>query len=311
MTVQGGGVVQTTGGGDSVGVWQGATGALTVTGAGSTWTSAGSLDIGENGTGTLYVENDAKLNAAYLDTGVNYGQQTLADGSGTTYIESGGVVTTTGDYQEIGSDATGQSDDVIEGATGAVTVTGAGSEWNAENGEISIGDAGSKSGSLTISDDGKVVSTNPLYIGDEWNGADGSLRHADHRERRLRDDWRLLERDRRHQRRRAEVDRSCYGRRLLLDRRRGHHQREQRPRRDVWEERSTSNAGLALKAARFKWIPRAPSRTATPAAPRWASLLSIPIRTSNSNLWAEGTIEADVVDNGKIYSNEFMARARW
>ncbi len=174
VTIQGGGSVKTTGGYDEVGALQGGTGTLTLTGSGSSWTSSGTLAIGNNGTGALYVEDDATLNAVYLDTGVSWDQDEVASGSGTTYIESGGVVTTTGQYEEIGAGSTGSPDDEIEGATGAVTVTGAGSEWNAENGEIDIGNAGSTTGSLTISNDGEVLATNGFFIGGQYNGPDGS-----------------------------------------------------------------------------------------------------------------------------------------
>jgi T5SS/PEP-CTERM-associated repeat protein len=174
LVVQNGGKVTTTGGGDDVGVAQGGTGALTVTGSGSNWTSDDYLNIGNNGTGVLTVENGATLNAGRLTVGVNYQNNSVASGTGTAYILSGAVVTTTGGYQEIGNDATGQSGDVIEGATGAVTVDGAGTKWNVNGGAVEIGDAGSKSGSLTISNHANVTATNEFDIGNEYNGADGS-----------------------------------------------------------------------------------------------------------------------------------------
>ena len=173
MTVQSGGAVTITYT-TNVGVRQGATGALTVTGTGSKLSTGASLNIGNVGTGTLSLSNGAQINASQLDVGVNYDQPTLASGSGTATIQSGAVLTTTGQYQEIGAGATGTSTDVALAGTGAVTVDGAGSKWIATNGQIAIGDANSKTGTLTVSNGGSVTSTNGLYIGNEWNGADGS-----------------------------------------------------------------------------------------------------------------------------------------
>ena len=130
LTIQNGGTVNS-GGGGSVGLAAGSSGAVTVTDPGSTWNNSpgGGLNIGSFGTGTL----------------------TIANG--------GMVINNTAFTANIGEGA---------GSQGVVTVTGAGSTWSNSSG-LNIGNLGS--GTLTIADSGivaagpVVIATNAGSIG--------------------------------------------------------------------------------------------------------------------------------------------------
>ena len=130
VTIQNGGTVNS-GGGVSIGLEPGSTGAVTVTGPGSTWNNSpgGGLNIGSFGTGTL----------------------TIANG--------GTVINNTAFAANIGEGA---------GSLGTVTVTGAGSTWSNSPG-LNIGNLGT--GTLTIADSGTVtagpvvIATNAGSIG--------------------------------------------------------------------------------------------------------------------------------------------------
>ena len=163
-TIESGGSVTTTGPWDEIGAFQGATGAATVDGDGSNWTSAGEIDVGDLGKGSLTVSNDGSIDALNLIIGNNSSGPASGGGSGTALIESGGSVTTTGPWDEIGA---------FLGATGAVTVTGAGSTW-ASGGAIQIGVGGN--GSLTISNGASVTAVDDFEVGQQGNSStnDGS-----------------------------------------------------------------------------------------------------------------------------------------
>ncbi|MCA9232296.1 MAG: hypothetical protein KDA57_16735, partial [Planctomycetales bacterium] len=140
-------------------------GEVIITGPGSKWTSEDNVFIGDNGRGTLRVEDGGVVNhnggvglGGYYFTGDGIGEaivsgpgsewnirRFLAIGrfaNGSLRVEGGGRVTSA--YGDLGD----------SGGTGAVTVTGAGSQWIA-NGSISIGNVGS--GTLTVDDGGEVV----------------------------------------------------------------------------------------------------------------------------------------------------------
>ena len=136
LTIQGGGVVNS-GGGGSIGLAAGSTGTVTVTGPGSTWNNSreGGLNIGSFGTGSL----------------------TIANG--------GTVVNTTPNNANIGTFA---------GSQGTVTVTGAESTWtnqfgvnvgNSGRGTLTIADGGivNAGGFVVIATDAGAVGT--LNIG--------------------------------------------------------------------------------------------------------------------------------------------------
>ena len=162
--IESGGALKTTGSYDQIGGNGGGTGTVTVDGLGSSWNAAGTILDGNLGAGSLTVSNKASVTALNVDVGNNYSGPTTNGASGTALIESGGSVTTTGPWDEIGANV---------GGTGAVTVTGAGSKW-ASGGAIEIGDGGN--GSLTISDGASVTAVNEFDVGQQGNSStnDGS-----------------------------------------------------------------------------------------------------------------------------------------
>ena len=130
------------------------TGTVTIDGSGSSLTSTGPVSVGQDGTGTLTLKNDATGSfASSLQVGEN------ADSSGTLRVESGATLNTGNIY--IGNQA---------GATGQATVTGSGSQWIGSN-QLNVGLRGA--GSLTVSDAG-VARFGAIDIG-RANGASGSV----------------------------------------------------------------------------------------------------------------------------------------
>ena len=71
LTIQAGGTVSSAFG--VVGIFAGSTGAVTVDGAGSSWTSSGGIDIGNVGNGTLTVRNGAAVSASSVFLARNAG----------------------------------------------------------------------------------------------------------------------------------------------------------------------------------------------------------------------------------------------
>jgi outer membrane autotransporter protein len=172
LAVQNGGTLTDFGG--FVGDLAGSQGNATVSGAGSTWTNTGTIQIGALGTGTLTIENGGTVNSGGggsigLSTG-STGTVTVtgpastwnnspagglnvgAFGMGTLTIANGGtVINDTPNTANIGE---------FTGSTGTVTVTGAGSTWTNSSG-TNIGRLGT--GTLTIADGG-AVSAGPVVI---------------------------------------------------------------------------------------------------------------------------------------------------
>jgi T5SS/PEP-CTERM-associated repeat protein len=160
LTIRNGGAVSN-GSDGHIGANAGATGTVTVTGAGSSWTNAGTLSVGEAGTGTLTIANGGAVSNTTATIGTNAGATGTAmvtgtgsswtnsgnlsvgqDGTGTLTIAGGGAVSNV--VGAIGANA---------GSTGTVTVTGAGSSWtNSSN--FYVGQNGT--GTLTIADGGAV-----------------------------------------------------------------------------------------------------------------------------------------------------------
>ncbi len=147
-----------------------ASGTVTVTGAGSSWTNSGALTIGSFGYGTLRVENGGLVTtgSVLLAALLSPGGVLAVDGAGsrlevtgdlsvgTNGIASataGGVITTSGNgYLGIG----------VSTQTGSMTVTGAGSRWDIA-GNLTIGELGQ--GALTIADGGLVTTGGSATIG--------------------------------------------------------------------------------------------------------------------------------------------------
>jgi outer membrane autotransporter protein len=151
----------------------GGLGTVTVAGAGSTWSNAGSVVVGGTGTGTLTIQDGGTVNSggggsiglAAGSTGTvtvtgpgstwnnspGGGLNIGSFGIGTLTIENGGsVINATPAAANIGNGG---------GSQGTVTVTGPGSTWSNRLGAI-IGLSGT--GTLTIANGGIV--TGPIFI---------------------------------------------------------------------------------------------------------------------------------------------------
>ncbi|PJG52832.1 autotransporter outer membrane beta-barrel domain-containing protein [Bradyrhizobium forestalis] len=178
LTIRNGGAVSNQSG--HVGRGAGATGTVTVDGAGSSWTNHIALYVGNSGTGTLAIQNGGIVsNGADAYIGMNSGAigTVTVDGAGSSWtdganlfvgqsgtgtltISNGGAVSNGADGH-IGANA---------GATGTVTVAGAGSSWT-NAGTLSVGEAGT--GTLTIASGGTVSNTTAV-IGAS-SGATGTV----------------------------------------------------------------------------------------------------------------------------------------
>ncbi|MGI8397623.1 autotransporter outer membrane beta-barrel domain-containing protein [Agrobacterium deltaense] len=152
-----------------LGVDPGASGTVTVTGAGSTWTNSDDLYVGHQGTGTLSIEDGGVVDnvaghVGYFSgasgsvtvtgagsTWINSQDTYIGDsGTGTLTIANGGTVNSASGY--ISNDSS---------AIGEVIVTGANSLWNNAT-LVSVGEAGT--GTLTISNGGSVTGSQG-YVG--------------------------------------------------------------------------------------------------------------------------------------------------
>ena len=182
LAVQTGGTVTDFGG--FVGDLPGSQGTATVSGAGSTWTNTGTIQVGALGTGTLTIENGGALNSggggsiglaagsvgAVTVTGAGStwnnspggGLNIGSSGTGALTIADGGtVINNTAFAANIGNRA---------GSLGTVMVTGAASSWSNSSG-LNIGNLGT--GTLTIADSGAVIA-GPVVIATN-GGAVGTL----------------------------------------------------------------------------------------------------------------------------------------
>lgn len=178
LTVGGGAHLDTTS--DTlVGVSGGASGEITVTGAGSLWTSAGWLDLGFGpyGEGTLTISDGGTVSGNVAAIGYAAGSQAAAtvtgagsswtnsdtlfvgnEGSGTLVISDGGAVNDIAAIVGAGPDA-----------VGAATVTGPGSTW-VNTGYFAVGASGD--GTLTIKDSGTVTDKHGMIgLNDGSSGA--------------------------------------------------------------------------------------------------------------------------------------------
>jgi outer membrane autotransporter protein len=170
MTIEGGSLTISGGGTVSnnyshIGYSTGSTGAVTVTGTGSTWTTSNDLYVGFYGSGSLTISDGGTVSSYEGQIGYEIGSSGSAtvtgagstwttdqgiyvgnNGSGSLTISDGGMVSS---YQGvIGYDSSG---------SGSATVTGAGSTWANSIGLV-VGYYGS--GTLSIADGGSVSSIN-------------------------------------------------------------------------------------------------------------------------------------------------------
>lgn len=156
--------------------FEGATGTVVVSGAGSRFESTENFLVGESGWGSLTVQDGAYAHSlgAWIGVGGGVGVMTVT-GAGSTWdtegtdglfsvgfgahgeltVAAGGVVNTSG-YTRIGE----------YGGEGIVTVTGAGSTLNGEN--IWIGTSGT--GSVTVEAGGTLVATEVRLVGSAGSG---------------------------------------------------------------------------------------------------------------------------------------------
>lgn len=189
MTIQNGGVVdnQTA----YIGAGADSLGSVTILGRGSdgaasTWTSRGNLIVGDVGTGELIIQGGGAVSAndiSYVgrdtdgngtvtvsgqdgsgnaSTWINNNDLVIGQfGTGTMTISNGGIVSNQTGY--IGAST---------GSTGAVTVTGRGSNGVASTwtnlGDLNVGDAGT--GTLTVQDGGLVNVNSNLSVGFDGTG---------------------------------------------------------------------------------------------------------------------------------------------
>ncbi len=143
---------------------------------GSIWNNTGNLIIGENGQGTLTIQNSGNVfNAAAIigNLAGSIGMVTV-DGLGSDWISSAGLRVGNlgqGSLMVTAGGAVSSTDSEIgevDGITSTATVDGTDSIWSV-NGSLDIGDAGD--GSLTISNGGAVTSTSgELADGDAADG---------------------------------------------------------------------------------------------------------------------------------------------
>lgn len=161
LTISNGGAVGTTSA--VLGTVSGADGTVTVDGTGSVWTNAGDMHVGYYGAGSLAVENGGTVytDGAFVAAYAGSTGEIIVDGAGSVFATTGteGV--------SIGTNGTGSL--VVRnggsantafgyighgmGATGGVTVDGAGSTWT-NAAEVVIGQFGT--GTLAITDGGLV-----------------------------------------------------------------------------------------------------------------------------------------------------------
>ena len=141
--------------------------------------SARNLSVGQNGTGTLTIQNGGTLADSFGTVGDlpgGVGTVTVT-GAGANWSNAGGIVvgglgTGTLTVQDGGRlNGGGGSIGLSAGSTGTVTVTGPGSRWiNGFSGGLNIGSFGT--GTLTIANGGVVInSTN--FTANIGNGASG------------------------------------------------------------------------------------------------------------------------------------------
>ncbi|EKF39809.1 outer membrane autotransporter barrel domain-containing protein [Nitratireductor indicus C115] len=178
LTISDGGTVTNVDG--TIGGYSFSTGRVTVTGAGSTWTNKGNLNVGVGGYGNLLIEDGGTVSSKTGGIGGSAGGAALVSGAGSTWnnesiltvavrgdgalvIKDGGKVTS--QHTAIGLFA-GQGS--LPVANGAVTVTGSGSAL-VNSHDLFVGGSGlfnngGGNATLTVLDGASVTNDNG-YIG--------------------------------------------------------------------------------------------------------------------------------------------------
>lgn len=177
LQISNGGVVSDANG--IIGQNTGGVGTVTVDGLGSTWSNTSSLVVGTQGTGTLTLSNQGQVTTATFLIGV-------AGGTGTVILDGHSGMSTTG-LANVGFSGTGtltlsNNSSLVSsggaignlaGASGAVTVTGAGSSWSFGVFDLIIGAHGN--GSLLVSNGGALSSSNGSGILGQAAGTSGTM----------------------------------------------------------------------------------------------------------------------------------------
>jgi T5SS/PEP-CTERM-associated repeat protein len=161
-----------------LGYHAGSTGIATITGAGSKWTNADELYVGNVGSGALRVEAGGQVSSfggflgfdarsAGTATITGAGSKWTSSGIVVGYFGSGAVRVEAGGQVSLTSSVEGSNLGYTVGSTGTATVTGAGSKWT-NNFGLFVGNAGS--GALTVTAGGLVSVRGTLTIDSNGGG---------------------------------------------------------------------------------------------------------------------------------------------
>lgn len=162
LTISGGGTLYASGSVD-LGLSTGASGAVTVTGAGSSLTETGTLEVGYLGTGVLRVQNGGAILADNASIGFVGNGSATVDGAGSSLhvlngLTVGGAASSALTVSNSGTLVTDSASTIGKFANevGSITVTGANSTWTAAFSTV-VGQNGT--GSLFVSNGGVVSGT--------------------------------------------------------------------------------------------------------------------------------------------------------
>ena len=156
-----------------IGYKAGATGTVTVDGAGSSWVNSGILSVAQDGTGELTITNGATVSNtdASLGSGQGSSATVTVSGAGSTWTNTGdltvgslgvGVVTIDSGASVSNADATIGS---RFGQTATVTVDGAGTSWTSSGG-LTVGYTYDGEGVLNISNGATVTAPLGTWVAD-------------------------------------------------------------------------------------------------------------------------------------------------
>lgn len=158
-----------------VGYGAGTEGALTISGAGSSWNSS-ILDVGVSGSGTLLIEDDADVTTTlWITIGSNAtsGGSITVTGNGST-LDTNALTIVSGTLTiEEGADVTSDYS-YFDGSSGSVAsaiVSGEGSTWATSN-DLDVGY--SRTGTLTI-EGGADVTADTTYLGHSGSASEGTI----------------------------------------------------------------------------------------------------------------------------------------
>lgn len=171
LSVSNGGQIETLGTSvnDIVGGSAGGSGTVTIDGthgAGTIaagWTDSGGLIIGNQGAGSVTVQNGGTVSVGTAFTIGGYNGTLASAGTGTLTIQSGATVSVLGNNNSLYNQVGGGLD-----SDGTLTVTGAGSLLNINVGGLTVGDQGA--GILTVQSAGIVQDAGILTIGNAVTG---------------------------------------------------------------------------------------------------------------------------------------------